>query len=120
MTTATDILVEKFAGLAPETAIVLGSGLGPLASEVENPVRIAYGDLPGFPQSGVTGHAGEVVAGHFAGRPILLLAGRAHYYEHGDAAVMRPVLEALAGIGVSKLILTNAAGSSIPTCPRDR
>ena len=51
------------------------------------------------------------MAGTLAGRPVLMLAGRAHYYEHGDAAVMRPVLETLAGIGIGKLILTNAAGS---------
>ncbi|MEP9386510.1 purine-nucleoside phosphorylase [Mesorhizobium sp. KR9-304] len=108
---AADILARKLGGLKPDVAIVLGSGLGPLAGEVKNPIRIPYADLPGFPKSGVSGHAGEVVAGDFAGRPVLLLAGRAHYYEHGDAAVMRPALEALAGIGIKKLILTNAAGS---------
>ncbi len=64
-----------------------------------------------FPASGVTGHAGEVVAGRLAGAPVLMLAGRAHYYEHGDAAVMRPVIETLARLGIEKLILTNAAGS---------
>ena len=111
MTAAADILAEKLGGLKPDIAIVLGSGLGPLANEVTNAIRIPYGDLPGFPKSGVSGHAGEVVAGNFASRPVLLLAGRAHYYEHGDAAVMRPVLEALASIGIDKLVLTNAAGS---------
>ena len=111
MTAAADILAEKLGGLKPDIAIVLGSGLGPLANEVTNAIRIPYGDLPGFPKSGVSGHAGEVVAGNFAGRPVLLLAGRAHYYEHGDAAVMRPVLEALASTGIDKLVLTNAAGS---------
>jgi len=117
MMKAEALLVERLEGLAPELAIVLGSGLGPMAAEVENPVRIPYGDLPGFPRSGVTGHTGEVVAGTLAGRPVLLLAGRAHYYEHGDAAVMRPVLETLAGIGIGKLILTNAAGSLRPDMP---
>ncbi len=108
---AADILKSKLGSLKPHVAIVLGSGLGPLADEVSNPVRIPYADLPGFPPSGVSGHAGEVVAGEFGGRPVLLLAGRAHYYEHGDAGVMRPVLEALAAIGIDRLILTNAAGS---------
>ena len=74
-------------GLAPKTALVLGSGLGGLVDEVEDAVRIPYADLPGFPRSGVTGHAGEVVAGRLAGAPVLMLAGRAHYYEHGNAAV---------------------------------
>ncbi len=109
--TAAEVLARKLGGLKPDIAIVLGSGLGPLTAEVENPVRIPYGDLPGFPKSGVSGHAGEVVAGTLGGRPVLLLAGRAHYYEHGDAAAMRPALEALAAFGIDKLILTNAAGS---------
>ncbi|MGE0281115.1 MAG: purine-nucleoside phosphorylase [Rhizobiaceae bacterium] len=111
MTKAVDVLVERLNGLAPKIALVLGSGLGGLVGEVEDATRIPYGDLPGFPRSGVTGHAGEVVAGLFAGTPVLMLAGRAHYYEHGDASVMRPVVEALAGFGIEKLILTNAAGS---------
>jgi len=111
VTEAADILAERLGGLNPALAIVLGSGLGPLAGEVENAVRIPYAELPGFPRSGVSGHAGEIVAGTFGGKPVLLLAGRAHYYEHGDAAVMRPALEALSAFGIDKLILTNAAGS---------
>jgi purine-nucleoside phosphorylase len=117
MKEAVDRLVEKLGGLAPKTALVLGSGLGGLVDEVEGAVRISYADLPGFPRSGVTGHAGEVVAGHFAGTPVLMLAGRAHYYEHGDAAAMRPVIETLEGIGITHLILTNAAGSLEPDMP---
>ncbi len=117
MTTAVDILVEKLGGLNPDVAIVLGSGLGTLVNEVENAIQIDYCDLPGFPRSSVSGHAGKIVAGRFAGRPVMLLAGRSHYYEHGDAAVMRPVLEALAGLGIAKLILTNAAGSLKPDMP---
>lgn len=111
---AVDVLVERLSGLAPATALVLGSGLGGLVDEVENAVRIPYADLPGFPHSGVTGHAGEIVAGLFAGQPVIMLAGRAHYYEHGDASAMRPALETLAGIGVNRLVLTNAAGSVDP------
>lgn len=114
MKQAVDLLVERLGGLVPSAALVLGSGLGGLVEEVEDAIRIPYAELPGFPQSGVTGHAGTLVAGRFAGRPVLMMAGRAHYYEHGDAAVMRPALETLAGIGVTKLILTNAAGSLDP------
>ena len=114
MKEAVDHLVEKLDGLAPTVALVLGSGLGGLVDKVEDAVRIPYADLPGFPQSGVTGHAGQIVAGLLAGRPVLMLSGRAHYYEHGNAAAMRPALEALVGIGISKLILTNAAGSLDP------
>jgi len=111
MTNAVDILVERLAGRAPKVALVLGSGLGGLVDEVTNAVRIPYADLPGFPQSGVTGHAGQLVAGDFNGTPVAMLAGRAHYYEHGNAAAMRPALEILQGIGVTTLMLTNAAGS---------
>jgi purine-nucleoside phosphorylase len=111
MKQAVDILAERLNGLPARTALVLGSGLGDLVREVENAIRIPYGDLPGFPASGVTGHAGEIVAGTFGGVPVLMLAGRAHYYEHGNAAVMRPVIETLAGFGIEKLVLTNAAGS---------
>ena len=114
MKEALDHLVERLDGLAPGAALVLGSGLGGLVDQVEDARRISYAELPGFPRSGVSGHAGEVVAGHFAGTPVLMLSGRAHYYEHGDAAAMRPALEVLAGIGVSRLILTNAAGSVDP------
>lgn len=114
MKTAVDHLVERLAGRTADTALVLGSGLGGLVDELEDAVRIPYGDLPGFPVSGVSGHAGQVVAGRFGGVPVLMLAGRAHYYEHGNAAAMRPVLETLAGIGVTKLLLTNAAGSLRP------
>ncbi|MGF7008353.1 purine-nucleoside phosphorylase [Aminobacter sp. BE322] len=114
MKEAVDRLVESLGGLAPSSALVLGSGLGSLVDEVENAARIPYAELPGFPRSGVTGHAGEIVAGLFGGRPIIMMAGRAHYYEHGDAAVMRPAIEALAGIGVTRLLLTNAAGSLRP------
>lgn len=111
MKEAVDRLVERLNGLAPQVAVVCGSGLGGLVDEMADPVRISYADLPGFPRSGVTGHAGEVVAGRLAGMPVLMLAGRAHYYEHGDPAAMRPALEVLAGVGITTLLLTNAAGS---------
>lgn len=114
MTTAVDILVERLAGRTPKVALVLGSGLGGLVGEVKNAVRISYGELPGFPKSGVTGHAGELVAGDFNGTSVIMMAGRAHYYEHGNAGAMRPALEVLQGIGVETLMLTNAAGSLEP------
>ena len=88
MSEAASRLIETLGGLAPKTALVLGSGLGGLVDEVEHAVRVPYGELPGFPRSGVTGHAGQVVAGLLAGTPVLMLAGRAHYYEHGNAAIM--------------------------------
>ncbi len=117
MTGAAEHLRRQLNGLAPTVAVVLGSGLGELVDEVENAVRIPYSDLQGFPHSGVSGHAGAVVAGTFAGLPVLFLAGRAHYYEQGDAAAMRPALETLAALGITHLVLTNAAGSLHPDMP---
>ena len=117
MKQAIDRLTERLDGLMPTTAMVLGSGLGDLAGQIENPIRVPHAELPGFPKSGVTGHVGEVVAGSFAGQPVLMLSGRSHYYENGNAAAMRPVIETLAGLGVTRLILTNAAGSLDPDMP---
>lgn len=105
---------EALGGLDPKIAMVLGSGLGGLTDAVENPVRIPYAQLPGFPEGGVSGHASEVVAGELSGVPVIMLSGRVHYYEHGDAGAMRPVIETLAGIGIEALMLTNSAGSLDP------
>lgn len=117
MSPAGERLLQHLGGLKPDAAIVLGSGLGGLTGRVDKAVHIAYADLPGFPAGGVSGHHGEAVAGLFAGRPVLMLAGRAHYYEKGDASAMRPVIEALAEAGIGRLILTNAAGSLDPAMP---
>jgi purine-nucleoside phosphorylase len=111
MIRAVDILRERLGTLRPETAIILGSSLGPVADAVASPMRIPYRDLPGFPVPKISGHSGEVFAGRVANRPILVLRGRGHPYEKGDAAVMRPVIETLQLLGVSNLVLTNAAGS---------
>ena len=91
--------------------IVLGSGLGSLANDIEDAIRIPYGELASFPAAGVSSHACEVVAGGLAGMPVILLSGRAHYYESGDAAAMRAPIEALAELGCETILLTNSAGS---------
>jgi purine-nucleoside phosphorylase len=111
MKAAIDLLVGKLGGLVPRHGIVLGSGLGSLVGELTDAVRIPYKDLPGFPVSAVSGHAGEVVAGYLGGTPIIMLSGRVHFYEKGDAGAMRLPIEVLKGLGVQSLILTNSAGS---------
>ncbi|MGL4490882.1 MAG: purine-nucleoside phosphorylase [Rhizobiaceae bacterium] len=111
MNEAVQQLIKRLEGFAPRIAMVLGSGLGSFADGVDQAIRIPYTELKGFPQGGVSGHAGEIVAGYVAGVPVLVLAGRVHYYEHGDAGAMRPVLETLSAFGITHLILTNAAGS---------
>ena len=91
--------------------LVLGSGLGSLADSVADAVRIPFAALPGFPASGVSSHRGEVVVGRLEGVPVVVFSGRAHYYERGDAAVMRVPIATLKALGCDTLLLTNAAGS---------
>jgi purine-nucleoside phosphorylase len=99
---------------SPKTAIILGSSLGAFSDSVQNAIRIPYRDLEGFPVPKISGHAGELVVGIVGGKEIAVLAGRAHAYESGNAAVMRPAIEALKNAGIENLILTNAAGSLDP------
>ena len=112
MTDAARIIRDRAGAEPPGLAIVLGSGLGGLVDDVEDAVRIPFGDLPGFPAPGVTGHAGALVVGRLGGTRVALLAGRAHYYEHGDASAMRGPIETLAALGCGVLALSNAAGST--------
>lgn len=114
MTPAAQRLTEHLAGTTPDLAVVLGSSLGGLADGVVSPRTLSYKELPGFPVPSVSGHAGELVTGTLSGRPVLMLKGRAHAYEHGDAGAMRPVIEALAQCRVRRVLLTNAAGSLRP------
>ncbi len=104
-------LIRTRTALVPRIAIVLGSGLGDFAQAVEGATIIPYRELEGFPAPGVSGHAGALHLGRVGGVPIAVLAGRAHYYEHGRADAMRPALETLKALGIGNLILTNAAGS---------
>ena len=97
-----------------DAAIVLGTGLGAIADALEGAVAVPYAALPGFPPSGVSGHGGRLVAGSWEGARLLVLQGRAHYYETGDPAAMRVPLEVVARLGTHQLLLTNAAGSLHP------
>jgi purine-nucleoside phosphorylase len=97
-----------------DAAFVLGTGLGSLVDEVENRVVLPYADIPHFPSSGVSGHAGQLVGGTLEGRQVLLFQGRAHFYETGDAGAMRVPVALVAALEVPALIVTNAAGSVRP------
>lgn len=91
--------------------LVLGSGLGRIANLVVEPVCIPYAALPGFPVSQVSAHENELIAGTIEGAPVALLSGRSHYFETGDAGIMRVPIGTLAALGCDTLLLTNAAGS---------
>eukprot|EP00879_Flechtneria_rotunda_P010705 GHRR01011187.1.p1 GENE.GHRR01011187.1~~GHRR01011187.1.p1 ORF type:complete len:372 (+),score=101.70 GHRR01011187.1:356-1471(+) len=96
--------------LQPQVVIVLGSGLGPVAEEVQDATVIPYADIPHFHAPGVQGHPGRLVIGHFSGVPALVLQGRFHYYEgHPMEEVVFPTRVARF-LGCHTAILTNAAG----------
>lgn len=102
--------LEERLGATPRVALVLGSGLGALAEQVEDAVAIPYGEIPGFAASTVVGHEGRLVAGRLAGVDVLAFQGRYHAYEgHAPAALATPVRTAR-GLGASTLIVTCAAG----------
>jgi purine-nucleoside phosphorylase len=97
-------------GAVPDTAIVLGSGLGQLAGRLEGARRIPYADIAGFPRTTVVGHQGELVAGTLGGTPLLVQSGRFHLYEGHAAEIVALPVRVMAALGVRTLILTNAAG----------
>jgi purine-nucleoside phosphorylase len=99
---------------APDLAIILGSGLGSLADEIEGAVTIPFAEIPGFPRGQVSGHAKALVSGMLEGRRVIVFAGRSHYYEGGDPAVMKVPLGLLTRLGAPPVLATNAAGSVNP------
>ena len=109
---AAQIIKSRAGNDAPAAGIVLGSGLGTLAQDVEEAISIPFSDLPGFPVSTVSGHAGSIMIGQLRGRKVALLAGRSHYYERGDAAAMSVPVRTMAELGIDVLALSNAAGST--------
>ncbi|GGH79246.1 purine-nucleoside phosphorylase [Pullulanibacillus pueri] len=94
----------------PKLALILGSGLGPLADELEEATKITYTDLPYFPQPTVEGHAGQFVSGRLHGIPVLAMQGRYHYYEGYSLEQVTFPVRVLKAIGIKTLIVTNAAG----------
>ena len=107
-------VVHSRAGAEPvRLGLILGSGLGHLAAAVEG-VAIPYGDLPGFPHVGVSGHNPVLVVGWLEGVRVAVFGAREHYYENGNPGAMRPALECLKALGAGALIATNAAGSLRP------
>ena len=111
MRNATHRIIKALDGMMPETALILGSGLGGLAEGLSRAVELPYAELEGFPQGGVSGHAGSLIAGYLGQVPVIILSGRVHYYEQGRADAMRLPLEVLRSVGIRTLLLTNSAGS---------
>lgn len=101
-------------GERPAVAVVLGSGLGGLAGEAGDPVRVEAAEVPGMPVPRVAGHAGTLLSGRLAGVPVLVLAGRVHTYEGYSAAEVAFAVRVAAGVGCRALVATNAAGGLDP------
>lgn len=98
----------------PQTAVILGSGLGSVADAVEDPLTIDYAAIEGFPRTTVAGHSGKMIVGRLGQSEVLCLQGRFHLYEGHRPQVIAEVVNALKAVGVNRLIVTNAAGSLNP------
>ncbi len=98
----------------PVVAIILGSGLGALADQVTDAVRIPYGEVPGWKRSTVPGHAGQLVVGTLSGKPVAVMKGRLHYYEGYDIADVAFPVRVFKAWGIDTLIVTNACGGLNP------
>lgn len=102
--------IQRIPAAAPRVALVLGSGLGGFASEVEGARRIPYADIPGWPRSTAVGHAGELVLGAVSGVPVAVLSGRVHLYEGYTAQEVAFATRVMGRLGVRTILFTNAAG----------
>jgi len=106
----TATLLHKRTRLRPTLAMVLGSGFQSILPHVEVGEEIPFTKLPGFPPVGVKGHGGTLIVGRLAGAPVLVLSGRAHYYEGHEMSLVTFPIRVLAALGVRDVLLTNAAG----------
>jgi purine-nucleoside phosphorylase len=102
--------LKKLSRLRPTLAMVLGSGFHHALNELQVNAEASYATLPGFPPTGVSGHAGQLFIGHLGGTPVMVLSGRAHYYEGHPMTLVTFAVRALAAYGIRDLLLTNAAG----------
>ena len=102
--------LKKFSRLRPTLAIVLGSGFHHVLTELRVDKKISYAKIPGFPKPTVAGHSGELFFGHLGKTPVIVLSGRAHFYEGHDMERVTFAVRALAAFGIKDLLLTNAAG----------
>jgi purine-nucleoside phosphorylase len=104
------VLRPRLGGRTPDVAIILGSGLGGLANEIDAVARVPYAEIPGFPTATVAGHAGALIAGQLEGKFVVAMAGRFHMYEGHDVRLAGFPVRVLDAVGARTLIVSNAAG----------
>lgn len=98
----------------PQIGLILGSGLGDLAEEIQEKVILPYEEIPGFPRSTVAGHKGRLIVGYLEGKPCLAMQGRFHYYEGYELEQVTLPVRVMKEVGITQLIVTNAAGGINP------
>ena len=102
--------IQRECSIQPELGLILGSGLGVLADEIENPIIIPYEKIPHFPISTVEGHKGQLVLGKLRGKTVVAMQGRFHFYEGYSVQEVTFPVRVMAAIGVRTILVTNAAG----------
>ncbi|MBV9504643.1 MAG: purine-nucleoside phosphorylase [Acidobacteriia bacterium] len=110
--------IRSRTNVEPRVAVVLGSGLGAFADELNSPVPIPYTEIPGWPGSTAVGHAGKLIIGNLGQLPLAVMAGRSHLYEGYSPAQVVYGVRVLGLLGVRSLVLTNAAGGINPAFKR--
>lgn len=109
--TVAEYIRKKIGNKSPKTAIILGSGLGALAEDITSAITIPYKEIPGFPQSTVSGHKGCLIIGEINGQEVLCMQGRIHLYEGHAPENINLIIKVFQELGIKNLIVTNAAGS---------
>lgn len=111
---AAAVVAGRAPGFRPRVGLTLGSGLGALADQVQDPISIDFRDLPGFPVPSVEGHQGRLVLGHLGGQAVACLQGRVHLYEGHPPQAVLPLVRTLSLLGCETYFATNAAGALDP------
>ena len=111
---AAAFIKERLGGRQPKAALILGSGLGPIADTVKDPIVIPYKDIPGFPVSTAVGHKGNFISGELAGTQVFVMQGRFHYYEGYPMETVTIGVRVFHQLGIEYLFVFNAAGAANP------
>lgn len=111
---AAEFIKERLGGRQPKVALILGSGLGPIADSVKDPIIIPYKEIPGFPVSTAVGHKGNFLSGTLYGVQVLVMQGRFHYYEGYPMETVTIGVRVFHQLGIEYLFVFNAAGAANP------